>query len=127
MDVNAKYKRWGRTALAGLAAVVVIAGLVIAVTLARDPKPDGDPITEESKPEYIAGEDEGDKTTDEDQKTEEQKPTESEKPSEENKTPIISDNTEMPKTGAENILPSVFLMAVAATLVAYNLDLKRKA
>jgi hypothetical protein len=121
MDVNAKYKRWGRTAVAGLAAVIVIAGLVIAVTLARDPKPNDEAIVQDPTPEYIAGEDEekdSEKTENSTDKPAADKPVE---------TPVVSDNTEMPKTGAEDILPSFVLMAMAAALVAYNFELRHKA
>lgn len=122
MDVNAKYKRWGRTAVAGLAAVIVIAGLVIAVTLARDPKPNDEAIVQDPTPEYIAGEDE--KKDESEEKDSEKTESSTDKPVE---TPVVSDNTEMPKTGAEDILPSFVLMAMAAALVAYNFELRHKA
>ena len=122
MDVNAKYKRWGRTAVAGLAAVIVIAGLVIAVTLARDPKPNDEAIVQDPTPEYIAGEDE--KKDESEEKDSEKTENSTDKPVE---MPVVSDNTEMPKTGAEDILPSFVLMAMAAALVAYNFELRRKA
>ena len=116
MDVNAKYKRWGRTAVAGLAAVIVIAGLVIAVTLARDPKPNDEAIVQDPTPE--SEEKDSEKTENSTDKPAADKPVE---------TPVVSDNTEMPKTGAEDILPSFVLMAMAAALVAYNFELRHKA
>lgn len=123
MDVNAKYKRWGRTAVAGLAAVIVIAGLVIAVTLARDPKPNDEAIVQDPTPEYIAGEDE--KKDESEEKDSEKTKNSTDKPAADK--PVVSDNTEMPKTGAEDILPSFVLMAMAAALVAYNFELRHKA
>lgn len=132
MDVNAKYKRWGRTAVAGLAAVIVIAGLVIAVTLARDPKPNDEAIVQDPTPEYIAGEDE--KKDESEEKDSEKTENSTDKPAADKpaadkpvETPVVSDNTEMPKTGAEDILPSFVLMAMAAALVAYNFELRHKA
>ena len=127
MDVNAKYKRWGRTAVAGLAAVIVIAGLVIAVTLARDPKPNDEAIVQDPTPEYIAGEDE--KKDESEEKDSEKTENSTDKPAADKpvETPVVSDNTEMPKTGAEDILPSVVLMATATALVAYNFELRHKA
>lgn len=127
MDVNAKYKRWGRTAVAGLAAVIVIAGLVIAVTLARDPKPNDETIVQDPTPEYIAGEDE--KKDESEEKDSEKTENSTDQPAADKpvETPVVSDNTEMPKTGTENILPSFVLMATAAALVAYNFELRHKA
>lgn len=38
MDTNMKYKRWGWGAVIGLIAVILIAGLVVALTMSKRPK-----------------------------------------------------------------------------------------
>lgn len=116
MDVNAKYKRWGWAALIGLVAVIIVAGLIVAVTLARDPKPSDDVIVEgQESSEIVSGTVEG-----EDEASTES-PVET--------TPVVTPSedegvAEMPKTGAENVLPAFALMAVVAALVAYNCNLR---
>ncbi len=118
MDVNAKYKRWGWAALIGLAVVIVVAGLIVAVTLGRDPKPSDEvAVTEQESSEVVSGTVEG-----------EDAPAE-ETPVEEEETTVVApseggETTEMPQTGAENILPAFVLMAVAASLIAYNRNLR---
>ena len=39
MDVNAKYRRWGWGAVIGLIGVILIAGLIVAISLSSSPKP----------------------------------------------------------------------------------------
>jgi hypothetical protein len=39
MDVNAKYRRWGWGAVIGLIGVILIAGLVVAISMSSSPKP----------------------------------------------------------------------------------------
>lgn len=39
MDVNAKYKRWGWGAVIGLIGVILIAGLIVAISMSSSPKP----------------------------------------------------------------------------------------
>ena len=39
MDVNAKYRRWGWGAVIGLIGVILIAGLIVAISMSSSPKP----------------------------------------------------------------------------------------
>ena len=39
MDVNAKYRRWGWGAVTGLIGVILIAGLIVAISMSSSPKP----------------------------------------------------------------------------------------
>ena len=127
MDVNAKYKRWGRTAVAGLAAVIVMAVLWLPAPLPRYPNQNDSEMVQDPTPEYIAGEDE--KKDESEEKDSEKTESSTDKPAADKpvETPVVGDNTEMPKTGAEDILPSFVLMAMAAALVAYNFELHHKA
>ncbi len=131
MDVNAKYKRWGWGALIGLAAVILIAGLIVAVTLSSNPSPSGEVAVTDSNEGVVVGDTDVDAqnnaTENKDQKTEEEnKNTEDSSASSENTavvaTPITSSD-EMPKTGPENVLFSFVLMAIAGSLFAYNYQL----
>ena len=40
MDVDTKYKRWGWGAVIGLIGLILVAGLIIAVTMSATPKPE---------------------------------------------------------------------------------------
>lgn len=134
MDVNAKYKRWGRLALLGLGAVIVVAGLIVAVTLSRDPKPSGDVIVDETQSEYVAGE-EGESSNEDtqDNATENDviadnnasSAVDESSESQDISSDVVANSNEMPKTGAEDILPSFVLIAIAVTLLAYNFELRR--
>lgn len=42
MDTNTKYRRWGWGAVIGLIAVILIAGLVVALTMNKKPKTDAE-------------------------------------------------------------------------------------
>ena len=134
MDVNAKYKRWGRLALLGLGAVIIVAGLIVAVTLSRDPKPSGDVIVDETQSEYVAGEegesgneDTQDGATENDVIADNNASSAVDESSESQDTSsdVAVNSNEMPKTGAEDILPSFVLIALAVTLLAYNFELRR--
>ncbi len=90
MDADTKYKRWGWGAVAGLIGVILIAGLVVAVTMSS-PKPNTELAsndTESSVGEEIATSNNGNSGNDNnagsaDQKTEEQKKAEEKKAAEE--------------------------------------------
>lgn len=134
MDVNAKYKRWGRLALLGLGAVIIVAGLIVAVTLSRDPKPSGDVIVDETQSEYVAGE-EGESSNEDTQDgaTENDviadnnasSAVDESSESQDISSDVAVNSSEMPKTGVEDILPSFVLIAIAVTLLAYNFELRR--
>lgn len=86
MDADAKYKRWGWGAIAGLIGVILIAGLVVAVTMSS-PKPNTELAsndTESSVSEEIATSNNGNNGNTE-QKSEEEKKAEEKKAAEEKK------------------------------------------
>ena len=51
MDTNTKYRRWGWGAVIGLIAVILIAGLVVALTMNKKPKTDAEVASSENASE----------------------------------------------------------------------------
>ena len=156
MDADAKYKRWGWGAIAGLIGVILIAGLVVAVTMSS-PKPNTELAsndTESSVSEEIATSNNGNNGNTEQKSEEEKKAAEEKaaqekaeaeaKAAEEAKKKEAANSTDktggdssdkvavnnvdkMPKTGPEDNLLTIVAFAVIAGLVAYNISLKRQA
>ena len=81
MDVNVKYKRWGWGAVIGLIGVILIAGLIVAVSMSS-PKPDKDLAASTgdgpSTSGVVTGENGGNGTTDTKKQAEEEKKAEEE-------------------------------------------------
>ena len=81
MDVNVKYKRWGWGAVIGLIGVILIAGLIVAVSMSS-PKPDKDLAASTgdgpSTSGAVIGESGGNGTTDTKKQAEEEKKAEEE-------------------------------------------------
>jgi outer membrane biosynthesis protein TonB len=81
MDVNVKYKRWGWGAVIGLIGVILIAGLIVAVSMSS-PKPDKDLAASTgdgpSASGVAIGENGGNGTTDTKKQAEEEKKAEEE-------------------------------------------------
>lgn len=147
MESEYKYKRWAWGALIGLAAVIIIAGIVMAMTLSQ-PKPDKEvattvnqveePQNNEKTTEKPAG---NDTTTENDTQTE-TKPetttenTQSTTSTEQSnsgsvETPATTTTTttetnNIPKTGPEDMILPIFALAVCSSLFAYNVVLFKK-
>ncbi|MDR3298020.1 MAG: hypothetical protein LBT19_01420 [Candidatus Nomurabacteria bacterium] len=110
-------KKWGWWAIVGLVAIIVIAGLIIAISLSG-PKPSD----EIANPEETS---EQDTTTEEPATSEEDKPLVAEVTPE---LPTITESPEnLPKTGPEDIiLPallaglSTYILALTATTIHRN-------
>ena len=143
-----KYKRWAWGALIGLAVIIVVAGIIMAMTVST-PKPSTD-IAKKANTEVVSGE-KNEKTTEEsknndqtkkdNQKTETKSETtkDSSKNSTSEKqsnsgsvsaqTPATTTPTTsnyIPKTGPEEFIIPVFGAAIVAYLFAYNAALFKK-
>ncbi|MBR6098103.1 hypothetical protein IKP94_05170 [Candidatus Saccharibacteria bacterium] len=62
MDTNTKYRRWGWGAVIGLIAVILIAGLVVALTMNKKPKTDAEVASSEGESGVVVVDD-GDENT----------------------------------------------------------------
>lgn len=141
-----KYKRWAWGALIGLAVIIVVAGIIMAMTVST-PKPSTD-IAKKANTEVVSGE-KNEKTTEEsknndqtkkdNQKTETK--SETTKDSSKNSTSEKQSNSgsvstqtpatpttsnDIPKTGPEEFIIPVFGAAIVAYLFAYNAALFKK-
>lgn len=142
-----KYKRWAWGALIGLAVIIVVAGIIMAMTVST-PKPSTD-IAKKANTEVVSGE-KNEKTTEEsknndqtkkdNQKTETK--SETTKDSSKNSTSEKQSNSgsvstqtpattttptnDIPKTGPEEVFIPILGIAVVAYLFAYNAALFKK-
>ncbi len=150
MDANNKYKKWGWGAVIGLIGVILVSGLVVAVTMSSpkksttaDTTTDNTPISvvdtdrndnDDSKKEGNTGRDnEADKKNTEDNSG----TTDTDKKTDNTGTGTGTSNTDsskksggsssMPKTGPEDNLASVAGLAVAAGLASYLVIMKQRA
>lgn len=148
MDTNTKYKRWGWGAIAGLIGVILIAGLVVAVTMSS-PKPNTELAannTDSSVSDQIeAGENSsnnaGDANSNNDSQSEEEKAAQekaeaeakAEEDAKKNEAANSTDKTadsdtkKLPKTGPADSMMAIVAFAVIAGLVSYNISLKKQA
>ena len=139
-----KYKRWAWGALIGLAVIIVVAGVIMAMSV-KTPKPTDDTATKAST-EVVSGE-KNEKATEtpktdgsskkNDQKTEtKSETTETTKKTETSEkqsntgsvstqTPATTNNN-IPKTGPEEAIIPVLGIAICAYLFAYNVALFKK-
>ena len=135
-----KYRRWAWGAVLGLAAVIIIAGIVVAVSLSSTPKPSTakkEPQTTNEQPKTVAAE------TKKEEKTETKTETKKETQDEVIKNHINPDHSansttnstskssasaasNMPKTGPEDAILPIFALAISGALVAYNVTLAKK-
>lgn len=135
---DAKMKRWGWGAIIGLIGVILVAGLVIAVSLSS-PKPTADESvaietvkTEDTKKDDSAAKKQAEekKAADEKKKAEEQAAADAKAKAaaEAASTPSTTATTtgNMPKTGPLDTTVAVLGMSVAAYLAALNLGLIKK-
>ena len=107
MDVDTKYKRWGWGALIGLIAVILIAGLIVAISLSSPKKAelansgnDGDSalIADDSDKDSDKKADESKDSTDDSKKSDDSKKTEDSNKSEDSKKTEGSNKSEDKKT-----------------------------
>ena len=107
MDVDTKYKRWGWGALIGLIAVILIAGLIVAISLSSPKKAelansgnDGDSalIADDSDKDSDKKADESKDTADDSKKSDDSKKTEDSNKSEDSKKTEGSNKSEDKKT-----------------------------
>lgn len=121
MDQNvANVKKWGWWAVVGLVALLVIAGLVIAIATSG-PKPTSDVATDDTSnqdntEELPSGENEKDSTSTEQEETTPELPAITETPS-----------SDLPKTGPEDssILP-IIATGLAGTAISYGVIALRR-
>ncbi len=142
MDTNTKYKHWGWGAVIGLVAVILIAGLVVAVTMSSPKKSEVASEDENKVASVVEGdtnegdaEDATDGETDKDGDGEKNSADSSEQ-ADTQKNDAGTDDAdgvnqgtnvaEMPKTGPSENLLSLVALAVIAGLVAHNLSFARK-
>ena len=146
MESEYKYKRWAWGALIGLAAVIIIAGIVMAMTLSH-PEPNKEVATtvnqaEEPKSEETTEKPAGNDTTTENDTQAETKPetttenTQSASSTEQSNsgsveaptttTTTTTETNNIPKTGPEDMILPIFALAVCGSLFAYNVVLFKK-
>lgn len=147
MDTNTKYKHWGWGAVIGLVAVILIAGLVVAVTMSSPKKSEVASEDENNVASVVEGDtnegDAADNTDGEADKdaSDEKDAADASEGSDTQKDNASTDGTdkntgsadnsntnvaEMPKTGPSENLLSLVALAVIAGLVAHNLSFVRK-
>ena len=137
-----KYRRWAWGAVLGLAAGIIIAGIVVAVSLSSTPKPNTankEPQTTNEQPKTVATETEKEEKTE--TKTETKKETQDEviknhinpdhsatstSNSASTSSSSASSASNMPKTGPEDAILPIFALAISGALVAYNMTLAKK-
>ena len=144
MESEYKYKRWAWGALIGLAAVIIIAGIVMAMSLSQ-PKPDKEvattvnqveePQNNEKTTEEPAG---NDTTTENDTQTETKSETTTENTqsttsteqsnsgSVETPATTTTETSNIPKTGPEDTILPIVALAICSSLFAYNVVLFKK-
>lgn len=141
MDVDTKYKRWGWGAVIGLIAVILIAGLVVAITMSS-PKKSEVAEGNDDDTSIVIGEVDSDKTEDKkDDKAEDKKDDKKDEQKDDDK--VVEDNVvtsdtsngssavssgngaadSMPKTGPAEDMFSFVVLAVIAGLAAHNIIL----
>lgn len=150
MDTNTKYKHWGWGAVIGLVAVILIAGLVVAVTMSSPKKSEVASEDENNVASVVEGDtnegdtadntdgEAGEDVSDEKDSTGASEGGDTQKDNAGvdgtdgvDKNTGNSDNSntnvaEMPKTGPSENLLSLVALAVIAGLVAHNLSFVRK-
>jgi len=142
-----KYKRWAWGALIGLAIIIVIASIIMAMS-AKTPKPNTELSADKANKTVISGE-KNEKTnknsetsTKNNQKTETKSETttqpETSTPSQEQGStgsvntpaqataPAATSTSSMPKTGPEDAIIPVLGLAIVGYLFAYNAALFKK-
>ena len=147
MDANTKYKRWGWGAVIGLVAVILIAGLVIAVSMSSPKKADT-VLADDTDNSAIVDDnnssdgnnDGSDNSSDEGRKDADEAEDGKNGNGNSNGTDNgakdgwdgVSDNSTnngsgaMPKTGPEDNMLSIVALAVISGLTAYNLGFLKK-
>jgi cytoskeletal protein RodZ len=142
-----KYKRWAWGALIGLAAIIVVAGIIMAMSV-KTPKPSeniskantdvvsgekNEKATEESKTNDSTKKDDKKTETKSETTKDSSKNSTSEKQSNSGsvntQTPAATTPTtsnDIPKTGPEEFIIPVFGVAIVAYLFAYNAALFKK-
>ena len=145
-----KYKRWAWGALIGLAIIIVIAGIIMAMS-AKTPKPATEVATSKASTTVVSGEknekvakdpEENGSASKNNQKTETKSETttnSSESTSSQNQSnsgsvsnqtqTTTTDNTSsttIPKTGPEDAVIPIVGLAIVAYLFAYNVALFKK-
>lgn len=145
MENGAKYKRWAWGAVIGLAAVIIIAGIVMAMSL-TSPEPnkevstvetafDGNNSTEnEEKPkdeettEESAGNDstaQNDQTTEKNTGATEEHSASTPSTQQSNNESVAAAGS-IPKTGPEDAIIPIIALAICGSLFAYNVVLFKK-
>lgn len=140
MDTNTKYKRWGWGAIAGLIGVILIAGLVVAVTMSS-PKPNNELAANNTDSSVSDQIETGDANSNNDSQSEEEKAAQekaeaeakAEEDAKKNEAANSTDKTadsdtkKLPKTGPADNMMAIVAFAVIAGLVSYNISLKKQA
>lgn len=140
MDTNTKYKRWGWGAIAGLIGVILIAGLVVAVTMSS-PKPNTELAANNTNSSVSDQIEAGDANSNNDSQSEEEKAAQekaeaeakAEEDAKKNEAANSTDKTadsdtkKLPKTGPADNMMAIVAFAVIAGLVSYNISLKKQA
>lgn len=137
MENENKYRRWAWGALIGLVAVIIIAGIVMAMSLSS-PEPAKEVAktvntVEEPKNEETTQEPAKDEnTTENDTKTEAEPqtttPNTESTPSAEssNAGSVATTESNIPKTGPEDTILPIVALAICSSLFAYNVVLFKK-
>lgn len=143
-----KYKRWAWGALIGLAVIIVVAAIIMAMSVST-PKPNTD-VAKKANTEVVSGE-KNEKTTEESKnndstkKNDKKTKTKSETTKDSSKdstskeqsnagsvntpattTPTTTTENNIPKTGPEEAIIPVLGLAIVAYLFAYNAALFKK-
>lgn len=136
MENENKYRRWGWGALIGLVAVIIIAGIVMAMSLSS-PEPAKEVATtvnpvEEPKNEETTQEPAKDDTTEKNDTQTETEPqttpqtTESTSSTESSNAGSVTTESNIPKTGPEDTILPIVALAICSSLFAYNVVLFKK-
>ena len=153
MDVNAKYRRWGWGAVIGLIGVILIAGLIVAISMSSSPKPNttnesiastgnngSNNTNNGSIGDKIDSDGQSDAEKEAQQKAEEEKKAAEEKAAREKaereaaekaaqekaEREAAQKSNNLPHTGPVDSLVSVVAFAVIAYLVALNVSFVKK-
>ena len=139
MDVNVKYKRWGWGAVIALIGVILVAGLIVAVSMSS-PKPELTASTDNGPSASSAtngengnnsGSDGGNGASDTEKQSEAEKKAEEERKAREDaakreEAQAVARSNNLPYTGPTETISAFVVLAVIAYLVTLNVSLVKK-
>ena len=139
MDVNAKYKRWGWGAVIALIGVILVAGLIVAVSMSS-PKPGLTASTDNGlsagsvangENGNNSGSDGGNGASDTEKQSEAEKKAEEERKAREDaakreEAQTVARSNNLPYTGPAETISAFVVLAVIAYLVTLNVSLVKK-